>query len=128
MKKTIGFIVFVLLLAVFTNAESDTDSLRSELKKASGAAPGIKPGTTFLGILNDISERIPVQLQIKVDRIVFDQDGIQLRGTTDNFNTVDSIKKGLESSDKYRDVTIASANLDKSGKGVRFEIKMTRTL
>lgn len=100
----------------------------AELKKASGTAPGVKPGTTFLGILNDISERIPGQLQVKVDRMVFDQEGIQLRGTTDNFNTVDSIKKGLESSDKYRDVTIASANLDKSGKGVRFEIKMTRTL
>ena len=38
----------------------------------------------------------------------------------------DSVKKGLEASDIYRDVTIASANLDPSGKGVRFEIKMDR--
>jgi general secretion pathway protein L len=56
--------------------------------------------------------------------MVVDQEGIQIRGTTDTFNTVDSIKKGLESSQIYRDVVIASANLDKSGKGVRFEIKM----
>jgi hypothetical protein len=39
---------------------------------------------------------------------------------------VDSIKKGLESSDMYRDVIIATANLDQSGEGVRFEIKMDR--
>jgi general secretion pathway protein L len=100
----------------------------SELKKASGAAPGINSDRTFLEILNDISDRIPARLELKVDRMVVDRDGIQLRGTTDTFNTVDSIKKGLESSDKYHDVTIASANLDKSGKGVRFEIKMDRTL
>ncbi len=58
--------------------------------------------------------------------MVVDQDGVQIRGTTDTFNTVDSIKKGLESSEMYRDVVIASANLDQSGKGVRFEIKMDR--
>jgi len=123
--------IFTETFPKVTNVVDPMHQMRTkiaELKKTSGAAPGIKPGSTFLGILNDISERIPAQLQIKVDRIVFDQDGIQLRGTTDTFNTVDSIKKGLESSDKYRDVTIASANLDKSGKGVRFEIKMTRTL
>jgi general secretion pathway protein L len=96
----------------------------SELKEASGAAPGITSQGTILGILNDISSRIPGGLELQVDRLVIDPEGIQLRGTTDTFNTVDAIKKGLESSTMYKDVTIASANLDKSGKGVRFEIKM----
>jgi general secretion pathway protein L len=96
------------------------------LKDESGVAPGIKNGL-FLDILNDVSSRIPANLEIQVNRMVVDQQGVQIRGTTDTFNTVDSIKKGLESSDMYRDVTIASANLDQSGKGVRFEIKMDRT-
>jgi len=95
-----------------------------ELKIGAGAAPGMKMGETVLEILNDISKRVPENLEVQVDRMVVDQDGIQIRGTTDNFNTVDSIKKGLESSEIYRDVVIASANLDQSGKGVRFEIKM----
>jgi general secretion pathway protein L len=77
-----------------------------------------------LKILNDISARVQKDLEVRVDRRVVDQDGIQIRGTTDNFNTVDSIKKGLESSEMYKDVVIASANLDQAGKGVRFEIKM----
>ena len=96
------------------------------LKNESGVAPVIK-NKLFLDILNDVSSRIPANLEINVDRMVVDQQGLQIRGTTDTFNTVDSIKKGLESSDMYRDVTIASANLDQSGKGVRFEIKMNRT-
>jgi general secretion pathway protein L len=95
-----------------------------ELKNA--AAPGGTMGGTMLETLNDISARIPQDLEVQVDRMVIDQDGIQIRGTTDTFNTVDSIKKGLESSAMYRDVVIASANLDQSGKGVKFEIKMDR--
>jgi general secretion pathway protein L len=98
----------------------------SELKNASGTGPGINIDSRVMEILNDISMKIPADLKIQVDRMVVDQDGVQLRGTTDNFNTVDSIKKGLESSEMYGDVTIASANLDKSGKGVRFEIRMNR--
>ena len=100
----------------------------NELINASGATPGINLYGTSLEILNDISSRIPADLEIQVDRMVVDQAGVQIRGSTDTFNTVDSIKKGLESSEMYHDVIIASANLDKSGKGVRFEIKMARTL
>ena len=96
----------------------------SELKNASGAAPGMNMDRNVLEILNDISGRVPKGLEVQIDRMVVDQEGIQMRGTTDTFNTVDSIKKGLESSKIYKDVVIASANLDQSGKGVRFEIKM----
>lgn len=98
----------------------------SELKKAAGAAPGVNLNGSVLEVLNDISERVPKELELLVDRMVVDQEGIQIRGTTDTFNTVDSIKKGLESSNLFRDVVIASANLDQAGKGVRFEIKMDR--
>jgi len=98
----------------------------NELKSASGAGPGINIDDRVLKILNDISARVQKDLEVRVNRMVVDQDGIQIRGTTDNFNTVDSIKKSLESSEMYRDVIIASANLDQSGKGVRFEIKMDR--
>jgi general secretion pathway protein L len=63
--------------------------------------------STFLEILNEISNRVPADLEIQVDRMVVDQEGVQIRGKTDTFNTVDSIKKGLESSDMYRDVIIA---------------------
>ena len=96
----------------------------SELQAMSSTAPGLGSQGTVLEILNDISSRIPAELELQVNRMVVDQEGIQIRGTTDTFNTVDAIKKGLESSQMYGNVIIASANLDKTGKGVRFEIKM----
>ena len=97
-----------------------------DLKKSSGAAPGMNANMKVLDLLADISERVAKDLKIKVERMVVDQDGIQIKGTTDTFNTVDSIKKGLEESTLYRDVVIASANLDRKGNEVRFEIKMQR--
>jgi general secretion pathway protein L len=98
----------------------------NELKNAPGTGPGMHMSRKVLEILNDISGRVPKNLEVQVDRMVVDQDTIQIRGTTDTFNTVDSIKKGLESSEMYRDVVIASANLDQKSKSVKFEIKMDR--
>jgi general secretion pathway protein L len=98
----------------------------NELKNAPGTGPGMQMSRKVLEILNDISGRVPKNLEVQVDRMVVDQDTIQIRGTTDTFNTVDSIKKGLESSEMYRDVVIASANLDQKSKSVKFEIKMDR--
>jgi general secretion pathway protein L len=97
-----------------------------ELKKSSGSAPGFNSNMNVLDLLSDISARVSKSLKIKVERMVVDQEGIQIKGTTDTFNTVDSIKKGLEDSSLYHDVVIASANLDRSGNEVRFEIKMQR--
>lgn len=96
------------------------------IKQSSVAIPGVRDNRKVLTLLADISERIPPTLDVLLNRLVVDPEGIQLKGTTDNFNTVDSIKKGLEASDYYRDITISSANLDRSGKGVQFEIRMQR--
>jgi general secretion pathway protein L len=49
-----------------------------------------------------------------------------MKGETDTFNTVDILKRNLEPSDFFSEVTISSANLDRSGKRVQFEIKMVR--
>ena len=97
-----------------------------EMKKSSGSAPAVNTNMKVLDLLTDISERIAKDLKIKVERMVVDQEAIQVTGTTDTFNTVDSIKKGLEESTFYRDVVIASANLDRKSNEVRFEIKMQR--
>lgn len=122
-------VIFTQTFPEITNIVDPVHQMKTkidELQNASGATPGINMDRTVLMTLNDISARIPKELEVQVERMVVDQDGIQIRGTTDTFNTVDSIKKGLESSEMYSDVVIASANLDQSGKGVRFEIKMNR--
>ncbi|NOQ46480.1 MAG: hypothetical protein GQ559_07385 [Desulfobulbaceae bacterium] len=78
----------------------------------------------ILGILADISSRIPASLTIHVSRLVIDQQAVQVKGTTDAFNNVDSIKNLLAKSPEYTDVDIVSATADKEKGMVRFEIRL----
>jgi tRNA threonylcarbamoyladenosine modification (KEOPS) complex Pcc1 subunit len=58
--------------------------------------------------------------------MVVDPEAVKIKGETDTFNTVDIIKKALEPSEYFSSVTISSANLDRSGERVQFEIKLQR--
>ena len=96
------------------------------LKKTASSVPGIGTGTRVLDLLREFSMRVPEAADVHIAQIVVDPDGVQIKGDTDTFNTVDSIKKGLESSSYFTDVTISSANLDRSGNQVKFEMKLER--
>ena len=79
-----------------------------------------------LDLLKDISERVPGALDVHVTSMVVDPDTVRISGETDTFNTVDSLKNGLEKSTYFSEVTISAANLDRSGKKVQFELKLQR--
>ena len=98
----------------------------SEIKKSSLSYPGINSGSMVLDVLRDVSKRIDKSLGVYMTRIVIDPETVRISGRADSFNTVDSMKNGLESSAYYSSVTISSANIDKKGKQVQFEIKMQR--
>jgi outer membrane translocation and assembly module TamA len=48
-------------------------------------------------------------------------------GDTAGFEAVDRIKNQLEKDEIFSTVTISSANMDKSGKRVRFKLKLQFT-
>jgi Tfp pilus assembly protein PilN len=77
-----------------------------------------------IDILNDISRLLSESLDVELISIVWGGDNVLVSGNTDTFNTVDDIKTGLEQSDIFKTVSISSANMDKSGKRVRFKIKV----
>jgi general secretion pathway protein L len=99
----------------------------NEIKTSSISIPGMGADQKILDLLKDISERIPDTMDVLLNSMVVDPETVRISGETDTFNTVDSIKNGLEPSSYYSQVTIASANLDRSGKRVQFEIKLQRT-
>lgn len=98
----------------------------NEIKKVALPGPGLHSREKVLDLLNDISVRIPASLNLQMTRLVIDQEKVSISGTTDSFNIVDSIKSGLEPSGYFANVAIASANLDRTGKQVKFEIKLQR--
>ena len=98
----------------------------NEINKSALSLPGISAKRKVLDLLRDISLRVPESADVDMTRIVVDPDAVLIRGETDTFNTVDTIKKGLESSVCFNTVSISSANLDRSGNRVRFEMKLER--
>jgi Tfp pilus assembly protein PilN len=77
-----------------------------------------------IDILNALSQQIPSSADVKINRMVVGADNVVLSGNTDNFNTVDDIKGGLEDGELFKGVTISSADLEKSGQRVRFKLKL----
>jgi Tfp pilus assembly protein PilN len=97
-----------------------------DIKGSSVSIPGMGSDQRVLDLLKDISERIPSALDVHVTSMVVDPETVRISGETDTFNTVDSLKNGLEPSTYFSEVTITAANLDRSGKKVQFELKLQR--
>ncbi len=77
-----------------------------------------------LDMLADISSRIPGSLPLEISRMVLEQESVRMRGETENYNSVNEIKRLLSGSSFYSNVQILSAtSAPKSGK-IRFEIQL----
>ena len=98
----------------------------NELKQSNVSRPETGTNKMVLDLLKEISQRIPKSLNVHVNRMIIDTETVRISGKTDAFNEVDKIKNNLETSIHFSGVTISSANLDRTGKGVRFEIRIER--
>lgn len=77
-------------------------------------------------VLRDVAMRIPETADVDVSNLIIDEDRVRLKGYTDTFNSVDAVKNGLQDSSYFKTVAIASAQLDRMGNRVRFELMMGR--
>ncbi|MFH1123567.1 MAG: PilN domain-containing protein [Pseudomonadota bacterium] len=98
----------------------------NEAQKSSFMAPGLESDQRVIDLLREISQRVPKSMDVHVTRMAVDPETMQVSGDTDTFNTVDSLKGRLEPSPYFSAVTISSANLDRSGKRVQFDLKLQR--
>ena len=77
-----------------------------------------------IGILDSISKSIAESITVDITRMVIAPDNVIITGTTDTFEAVDDIKSKLEQIDGFKKVTISSSNKDRSGKEIRFQMKV----
>jgi general secretion pathway protein L len=103
------------------------DQMKSELKKAKSSSidPGHSaPHVRTIDILFQLSQLIPKNVDVVFSRLMLGNDGLTITGETAAFNVVDDLKNRLEKSDLFKQVTIASANMDKGGNKVHFKLKI----
>jgi hypothetical protein len=93
--------------------------------KKSATLPGESlPTVRSIDLLQSISAGISENTAVVFDRMVIGPDAILISGSTKAFNTVDEIKGQLERISAFKKVTISSANTDRSGKEVNFQLKV----
>ncbi len=90
-------------------------------KEAYSTGAGTEP--LNIDILNDLSRLIPAQVNVVLTRFVSGDSSIMIAGVTDTFNAVDDIKNRMEKSPHFKNITISSANMDKTIGRVRFNIR-----
>lgn len=94
------------------------------IQAPSVALPVFTGDKRALNILADISGRIPPSIELRVSRLVIDQESVQVKGTTNTFNNVNIIQNNMRRSPLYKNVIIISAAADKDSKMIRFELRM----
>ena len=82
------------------------------------------PHVRSIDILKGISEKIPPSIKVNLTRLVVQPENVLISGTTDTYDSVDTIKSGLAQIQYFEKVTISSANIDRSGNEVRFVLKV----
>lgn len=94
-----------------------------QMKEKAVYSGGTGNNTLNIDILNDISRLIPDNLNVVLTRFVRGDNAVLVAGVTDTFNAVDDIKGRLATSKFLNNITISSANMDKTINRVRFNIK-----
>ena len=94
-----------------------------EVKKGGGSEENAVQ-TRSIDILLLISQSVPENVDVLLSRMTITPDEVTVSGETTDFNTVDDIKSRLEKNEMFKQITIASANMDKSGKKVLFKLKI----
>lgn len=119
--------VFKSTFPEVTRVVNPLQQMQLKIKEASESGSGLEtagPQVRVIDLLNALSQGIPASVDVQISRMVVGVDNVVLSGDTDTFNTVDDIKVRLEGANVFKSVTISSADLEKSGKRVRFKLKL----
>jgi len=95
-----------------------------EVKKNAVSQTATASQIISIDILNNISKSISESITVDITRMVISPDNVLISGTTATFEAVNDIKSKLEQIDAFKKVTISSTNKDRSGKEVRFQMKV----
>jgi len=74
-----------------------------------------------IDIILELSNRIPVSINLEISRIIVNNDRIVLSGSTDNFRDVETIKNTLKNHELFKVVSIGNAVMSKAGRRVDFK-------
>ena len=95
-----------------------------EMRKEAAFPGETGKGIRAVDILNEISKRIPKEIDVVLTRFLIGLDHIEILGNTDTHNSVVDIKNRLEEAESFKEVTIITSSSDKRSNRIRFKLKV----
>lgn len=77
-----------------------------------------------LEILRQLSMAIPERVSLDLDEWAFDETAVRMRGTTDSFDTAETIKQAVAASGAFREVQLKDVKTVAAGKKVSFALQL----
>ena len=105
----------------------EVDQIRTKIRELNKQISGSDSSESIpnaIDIWYTISDSLPKELDVKLERFIINNDGMQLSGNSNGFDVVDNMKSHLEKNKEFKTVTISSANMEKNGKRVRFKLRI----
>jgi general secretion pathway protein L len=128
--ERIRSIVASVLPATAVTAGNAVDVLQAEVnavKTKLGLLADTAPvgNLTAIDLLYAISGAVPKNVTVDVDEYVMDPDSIRVRGRTQSYENVDTLKKTFEEMPYFREVQAKDIKSAPDGKGVDFRLILT---
>jgi Tfp pilus assembly protein PilN len=83
------------------------------------------PPVKAVRLLGRISRAVPQDIELQTNLFTLDGDQVRLSGEAADFKSVDRLKGRLEEVSLFSGVEILGANVNQSGEGVRFSLRLT---
>lgn len=112
------------VLDPYLQMKANVRELMKKAGKPGDKTPGLVREIKVMDVLAELSEKLPPALDVEISSFLLNSGRLVFSGSTDNFNTVDKIKTGLESSGFFKTVDISSAAADKKGDRVNFKFNI----
>ncbi len=94
----------------------------NEVRKNSAFQDKSSGNIRVIDMLNDMSKKLPGDLDIEFSRFVLGTENLKISGDSDTYASVDKMKKELERINYFKKVVISSTTNNKSGEGVLFKL------
>jgi len=103
--------------------QSEVTAVKTKLGLLADTAP--VGNLTAIDLLYALSNAVPKTVTVDVDEYVMDPDSIRVRGRTQSYDNVDTLKKAFESLPYFREVQAKDVKSASDGKGVDFRLILT---
>ncbi len=99
----------------------------SEMQRRAQALGLYGGNVTALGVLLEISSRVPTDVDVTVTDLSIDENRIRVHGSTPSYELVDRLKTELQKVPFFREVNVADVKTDRDG-GKSFNLTITMGL